>query len=124
MQIAAVARQENGNSMPPQSNFISDLSKMANGAATALGGLREELDNMIRQRMERALNARGLVTREEFDALRTRHDAMAARVAVLEAGIATGESPRPKKTETPARKAVKKPTAAKKTSPARKKSAS
>ena len=115
-----MARQENGNSMSPQSNFISDLAKMANGAATALGGLREELDNMIRQRMERALNARGLVTREEFDALRTRHDAMAARVAVLEAG----ESPRPKKTETPARKVVKKPTAAKKTSTARKKSAS
>ena len=55
--------------MSPQSNFISDLAKMANGAATALGGLRET-DNMIRQRMERALNARGLVTREEFDALR------------------------------------------------------
>ena len=49
--------------MSPQFNFISDLAKMANGAATALGGLREELDNMIRQRMERALNARGLVTR-------------------------------------------------------------
>ena len=97
---------------------------MANGAATALGGLREELDNMIRQRMERALNARGLVTREEFDALRTRHEAMVARVTVLEAGIAAGESTRPKKTVLPARKAVKKPAAAKKTSPARKKSAS
>ena len=83
--------------MAPRSNFISDIAKMANGAATALGGVREEIDNMIRQRMERALNARGLVTREEFDALRTRHEAMAARVAVLEAGIAAGESPRPKK---------------------------
>ena len=110
--------------MSPQSNFISDLAKMANGAATALGGLREELDNMIRQRMERALNARGLVTREEFDALRTRHEAMAARVAVLEAGTAVGESPQLKETEAPARKAVKKPVAAKKTSPVRKKSAS
>ena len=56
-----------------RSNFISDIAKMANGAATALGGAREEIDNMIRQRMERALNARGLVTREEFDALRARH---------------------------------------------------
>ena len=110
--------------MSPQSNFISDLAKMANGAATALGGLREELDNMIRQRMERALNARGLVTREEFDALRARHEAMAARVAVLEAGISVGESPQLRKTQAPASKAVKKPVAAKKTSPARKKSAS
>ena len=69
-----------------RSNFISDIAKMANGAATALGGAREEIDNMIRQRMERALNARGLVTREEFDALRTRHEALAAQVAVLAAG--------------------------------------
>ncbi len=110
--------------MSPQSNFISDLAKMANGAATALGGLREELDNMIRQRMERILNARGLVTREEFDALRTRHEAISARVTVLEAGIAARESPRPKKTESPARKALKKSAAAKKTSSARKKSVS
>ena len=109
--------------MAPRSNFISDIAKMANGAATALGGVREEIDNMIRQRMERALNARGLVTREEFDALRTRHEAIAARVAILEAGTAAGESPRAKKTVSPARKVAKKPAAAKKTSPARKKPA-
>ena len=110
--------------MAPRSNLISDIAKMANGAATAIGGLREEIDNMIRQRIERALNARGFVTREEFDALRTRHEAMSARVAVLEAGIAAGESPATKKAESPARKVAKKPAAAKKTSPARKKSAS
>tara|TARA_B100001057_G_C22300793_1_gene738180 strand:- start:149 stop:481 length:333 start_codon:yes stop_codon:yes gene_type:complete len=110
--------------MALRSNLISDIAKMANGAATALGGLREEIDNMIRQRMERALNARGLVTREEFDALRTRHEALLARVVVLEAAIAVGESPRLKKTEPLARKAVKKPDSAKKTNPARKKSAS
>ena len=107
-----------------RSNFISDIAKMANGAATALGGAREEIDNMIRQRMERALNARGLVTREEFDALRTRHEALAARVAVLEAGPAVGESPRAKSKESSARKPAKKTATAKKTRPARKKSAS
>ena len=51
--------------------------------------MREEIDNMIRQRMERSLNARGLVTREEFDALRTRHEAAAARLAALEAKMPT-----------------------------------
>ena len=70
--------------MPPRSNFISDLAQMANGAASAFGGMREEIDNLIRQRMERSLNARGLVTREEFDALSTRHAALAARLALLE----------------------------------------
>ena len=74
--------------MPGRSRFISDMAQMANGAATALGGLREEIDNIVKQRTERSLNARGLVTREEFDALRTRHDAVAARLAALESRLA------------------------------------
>ena len=70
--------------MAPRSNFMADLAQMANGAASAFGGLREEIDNLIRQRIERSLNTRGLVTREEFDALCTRHEALAARLALLE----------------------------------------
>ena len=80
--------------MAMRSNFMADLAQMANGAASAFGGMREEIDNMIRQRMERSLNARGLVTREEFDALRTRHEAVAARLAALEAKMpTTADSP-------------------------------
>ena len=75
--------------MAVRSNFMADLAQLANGAASAFGGMREEIDNMIRQRMERSLNARGLVTREEFDALRTRHEAIAARLAHLEAKMPT-----------------------------------
>ena len=75
--------------MAMRSNFMADLAQIANGAASAFGGMREEIDNMIRQRMERSLNARGLVTREEFDALRTRHEAVAARLAALEAKMPT-----------------------------------
>lgn len=74
--------------MRGRSRFISDMAQMANGAALALGGLREEIDNIVKQRTERSLNARGLVTREEFDALRTRHDAVAARLAALESRLA------------------------------------
>ena len=70
--------------MALRSNFMADLAQMANGAASAFGGIREEVDNLIRQRLERSLNARGLVTREEFDALSSRHAALAARVALLE----------------------------------------
>ena len=69
--------------MAPSSNLMADLAQMANGAASALGGMREEVDNLIRQRIERSLNTRGLVTREEFDALCTRHAALAARLALL-----------------------------------------
>jgi len=71
--------------MARRSNFMADLAQVANGAASAFAGVREEIDNLIRQRMERGLNARGLVTREEFDALCTRHEAVAARLAALEA---------------------------------------
>ena len=75
--------------MALRSNFMADIAQMANGAASAFGGMREEVDNLIRQRMERSLNARGLVTREEFDALRTRHEALAARLALLESPMAS-----------------------------------
>ena len=97
--------------MRGRSSFISDMAQMANGAASALGGLREEIDNIVKQRTERSLNARGLVTREEFDALRTRHEALAARLAALEAQLA----------ETPAKKPAR--AAAKKASKPRAKSA-
>ena len=80
--------------MAMRSNLMADLAQMANGAASAFAGMREEIDNMVRQRMERLLNARGLVTREEFDALRTRHEAVAARLIALEAKMSfTADSP-------------------------------
>ena len=94
--------------MRDRSKFISDMAQMANGAASALGGLREEIDNIVKQRTERSLNSRGLVTREEFDALRTRHEALAARLATLEAALAAtkgGES----KAESTGSKAASKP---------------
>lgn len=105
--------------MRDRSKFISDMAQMANGAASALGGLREEIDNIVKQRTERSLNARGLVTREEFDALRTRHEALAARLATLEASLdpkkasaasakSAGESAAAKVVPKPRRKATKK----------------
>jgi len=98
--------------MAPRSNFIADIAQMANGAASAFGGMREEVDNVIRQRMERSLNARGLVTREEYDALRTRHEALAARVAFLESTMLK-EAESADKAAPPAKSAKKRKTGAK-----------
>ena len=92
--------------MRGRSSFISDMAQMANGAASALGGLREEIDNIVKQRTERSLNARGLVTREEFDALRTRHEALAARLAALESQLAG--APDGQTAQMPAKKAATK----------------
>ena len=74
--------------MRSRPRLISDLAQVANGAASALGSVREEIENIVSARTERALNSRGLVTREEFDALRTRHEALAARLAAMEADMA------------------------------------
>ena len=70
--------------MRSRPRFMSDLAQVANGAASAFGSMREEIENIVSARTERALNVRGLVTREEFDALRTRHEALAARLAAIE----------------------------------------
>lgn len=83
--------------MRSRPGLISDLAQVANGAASALGGLREEIENIVSARTERALNARGLVTREEFDALRTRHEALAARLAAMEADMAAASAAPAKK---------------------------
>ena len=93
--------------MAVRSKFIADLAQMANGAASAFGGMREEIDNIIRHRLERSLNARGLVTREEFDALRTRHEALAARISMLES--AASPTPKTPKPATTAAKTAAKP---------------
>ena len=81
--------------MRARPGFISDLAQVANGAASAFGSMREEIENIVSARTERALNARGLVTREEFDALRTRHEALAARLAAIEADRAAAQPEQP-----------------------------
>ena len=71
--------------MKSRPNIFGDLATMANGAASALGSLREEFDTMKKSRQERGQNAAGIVTCEEFDSLMTRLDALAQRIAFIEA---------------------------------------
>ena len=49
--------------MALRSRFFADIAQMANGAASAVGGIREEIDNLVKQRLERSLRVNGLVTR-------------------------------------------------------------
>ena len=95
--------------MSARLGLISDLAQVANGAASALGSMREEIEHIVSARTERALNARGLVTREEFDALRTRHEALVARLAAIEADRAAAQPKKPAaKLRAKARKAADK----------------
>ena len=67
---------------PP--NIFLDLAQMANGAASALGSLRSEMDVIRSGRADRQASASGAVPREDFDASLSRIEALAARINLLE----------------------------------------
>ena len=73
--------------MKARGNLISDITQMANGAASALGTMREDVKLMRRSRDERSQAASGMVTQEDFEALMSRVDALAARIVSLEAQL-------------------------------------
>ena len=73
--------------MKARGNIVSDLAQMANGAASVLGTIREDMQMMRRSRLERSQAAARMVTQEDFEALMSRVDAMASRIVSLEAQL-------------------------------------
>ena len=78
--------------MQTTSRLLDDLAKVANGAVSALVGVREEVDALVRQRVERLAADLDLVSREEFEAVkataanaRAEQEKLEKRVAELEA---------------------------------------
>jgi BMFP domain-containing protein YqiC len=81
--------------MQSSNRLLDDLAKMANGALSAAAGARQELEQFMQQRLERFMNEKGWVSREEFDAVRDmarksreEQEALAARLSKLEALMA------------------------------------
>jgi BMFP domain-containing protein YqiC len=81
-------------SMQTENRLLDDLARMANGALNTLSGLREEIENRVRERVERMLADMDMVPREEFDAVkamaqkaRAEQEGLAAKVAELERRI-------------------------------------
>jgi BMFP domain-containing protein YqiC len=79
-----------------QSRFFDELAKLMTNAAGAAQGLRREVDTLVQAQMERVLNNMELVKRDEFEAVkamaqkaREENDALAARLAALEARLGT-----------------------------------
>ncbi|HWI26857.1 MAG TPA: accessory factor UbiK family protein [Stellaceae bacterium] len=89
--------------MQTENRLLDDLARVATGALGALTGMRDELEGRMRDQFERILGRMNLVRREEFDAVqamaakaRLEQEALAARVAELEArlGVTSGDKPR------------------------------
>ena len=97
--------------MQSDNRFLDELARLATGAMGALHGARQEVDQLVRQRLERILGDLDLVHREEFEAVRemaararAENEALSARVAALEAALGTAGSTATPKTP---RRAVK-----------------
>lgn len=83
--------------MQTQNRILDELARLANGAAGVASGLREEIEGLIKHRLDRLLADMDLVTREEFDAVkemaaaaRAEQEILAARLAELTAGSPAG----------------------------------
>ncbi|MCB2056173.1 MAG: accessory factor UbiK family protein [Geminicoccaceae bacterium] len=77
--------------MQTQNRLFDDLARVASGAFNTLGGLREEIELRVKERVERLAADMDLVSREDFDAVaamaakaRAEQDRLANRVAELE----------------------------------------
>ncbi len=88
--------------MVDRPRFFDDLAGVAGGALSALAGLREELEAMMRATIEETLRRLDLVRREELDAAielaanaRAWQEAAEERVARLEARLAVLETQLP-----------------------------
>jgi BMFP domain-containing protein YqiC len=87
--------------MQTESRILNDLGKLATGAAGIFQSIREEVETVVRQRLERAIADLDVVTRDEFEAVKevaakARQDSealaaenarLAERLAALEARL-------------------------------------
>jgi BMFP domain-containing protein YqiC len=81
--------------MQSQNRIFDDLAKVAGGALGALSSLRQEIESMVRERVERFMTDNNMVPRAEFDAVkamvaeaRLQQEKLATRVASLETALA------------------------------------
>ena len=127
--------------MQTQNRLLDDLARVASGALSTLAGIKDEIEALLRQQVERLLGDMELVNREEFEAVkamaakaRAEQEVLVTRIRKLEAALAgrkraAAKAPARKASaaKAPARKARAAKAPARKTSaakaPARKKGA-
>jgi BMFP domain-containing protein YqiC len=77
--------------------FFDEVARLMNDAAGVAGGVRRELDTLIKTQAERVLRELDVVQREDFEAVkdmarlaREENEALKARIAALEAKLGGG----------------------------------
>ena len=102
--------------MQSSNRLLDDLAKMANGALSAAAGARQELEQFMQQRLERFMNEKGWVSREEFGAVRDmarksreEQETLAARLSELEVRMAKPRTPTRKPATTAGRRKTPSP---------------
>lgn len=80
---------------------LDEIAKLLSDAAGAADGVRREVATLVRSQGERLLSDMDVVTRDEFEAVkamaakaREENDALAARLAALEAELAAVKAQR------------------------------
>jgi BMFP domain-containing protein YqiC len=81
--------------MQVNNRLLDDLARLMSGAVGAAAGMKGEVETLLRERLRRVLDDADLVSREEFEAVkamaataRAEQEALAAKVAALEARLA------------------------------------
>jgi BMFP domain-containing protein YqiC len=81
--------------MQTQNRFFDDLARVAAGAMGTLSGMKSEVESRVREQFERVLAGMDLVSRDEFEAVktmaakaRTEQEDLQKRVTELESRIA------------------------------------
>jgi BMFP domain-containing protein YqiC len=85
--------------MTDRPKFFDDIAGVAGGAISALAGLRQEGEAIVRARIDETIRALDLVRRDEYDAVmeiaaraRTGQEAAEARIVALEERLAVMEA--------------------------------
>ena len=92
--------------MQTSNRLLDDLAKVANGAVSTLVGVKDEIEAIVRQRVDKLLVNADLVQREEFEAVkamvaeaRTEQERVSKRLVALEkAATKPRRAVRPKST--------------------------
>lgn len=97
--------------MQTTGRLFDDIARVASGAAGALSGVREEVEALVKHRLERMMADMDLVPRDEFEAVkevaataRAEQEGLETRVAALEMALEKTLAGKPPAKKTSARK--------------------